>query len=170
MLPNKINNILKVVPVAILIATIYFAVKRTCFFACDLDPYKAIFFTGQSWFEQIIAYFSSQPMESKFLFACGLTTWIYLVAILILGYWIPRPFCRFICPYGVLLGVVSLVSFKSRKIEKEDCVHCGLCQKVCPTQAITIDRSNKCSKISGYDCIQCNRCNDSCRKGAIVQK
>lgn len=166
-LPQKLNNYLRIVPVVILIGTIYYALKNTSFFACELDPYKAVFFTGQSWFEQLWAYIAGRSMEAKFVFAMGIGTWIYLVAILILGYWVPRPFCRFICPYGVLLGVVSIFSLKPRRISDENCVHCGMCQRSCPTQAIVIDRKNKYTSLSNYDCIQCNRCNSSCNKNAI---
>jgi polyferredoxin len=167
-LPKTINNILKAAPVIILILTIYFAANGSaCFFACELDPYKAIFFTGQSWFEQALAYVMGQPMESKILLGGLLGTWIYLAIMLVIGYFIPRPFCRFICPYSVLLGVVSMFAIKRRTIKKDNCVYCGLCQKVCPVQAITIDRKSKLAVVSNYDCIQCNKCNESCKKDAI---
>ena len=167
-IPRKINMVLKAAPIIILLLTVYFAANGSaCFFACELDPYKAIFFTGQSWFEQGLAYIMGRPMEARILIGGGLITWIYMVVILAIGYWIPRPFCRFICPYGVLLGLVSMVAFKRRTISNDNCVHCGLCQKVCPTQAITIDRKTQYSYVSNYDCIQCNKCNESCRKDAI---
>ena len=165
-LPAKLNLALKIIPVIILFATIYFAYTKQCFFICKLEPYKAIFFTGQSWTEQLWALITSQPMEVRFLFAGTLITWIYLIGILILGFWVPRPFCRFICPYGVLLGIFSVFSFKRRKI-KDTCVYCGLCEKVCPTQAIKIDRKTKTSYISNYDCVQCNACNNACKKDSI---
>lgn len=166
-LPKTVNKIIRFVPVVILLLTIYFAIKRTCFFVCDLDPYKAVFFTGQTWFEKFLSFITGTSVESGFLFAGGLGLWIYFFAILILGLWIPRPFCRLICPYGVLLGVVSFFSFKNRKIQDENCVNCGLCEKVCPTQAIVVDK-NKCTTLSNYDCIQCNKCSDVCRKDGII--
>ena len=154
-IPKKINTVLKLAPIIILGLTVYYSVNGSmCFFACELDPYKAIFFTGQSWFEQGLAFVKGQPMESKVLIACGIGTWTYLAVILAVGYWVPRPFCRFVCPYGVVLGAVSIFAIKRREINTNNCVQCGLCQKVCPTQAITIDRKLEISKISNYDCIQ----------------
>lgn len=168
-IPKKINTALKIVPVIILGLTVYYATQiKACFFACELDPYKAIFFTGQSWFEQGLAYIAGRPMESKILIGAALGTWIYLVIILAVGYWIPRPFCRFICPYGVLLGAVSVFAYKRRSIDTENCVYCGLCQKVCPTQAITVNKKEGILKLSNYDCVQCNKCNESCKKDAIL--
>jgi polyferredoxin len=166
-LPKKLNNALKIVPILMLIATVYFAIQSACFFVCEVEPYKVLFFTGQIWFEQALAFIIGHPMEPKFLIAFGIGTWLYLIAILVLGYWVPRPFCRFLCPYGVLLGVVSFFSFKQRKIKDHNCVYCGMCEKTCPTQAIVIDRKNRYSYVSNYDCVQCNKCNDVCKKDAF---
>ena len=168
-LSRRVNKYLRIVPFLVLIVTIVVALGGKTYIACELDPYKAIFFTGQAWFEQGLAFIAGRPMESRILFACGLATWIYLAAILALGYWVPRPFCRFLCPYGVLLGVVSVFAFRRRHIEKESCNYCRLCEKECPTQAIVIDRQAGLSTVSHYDCLQCNRCSDKCRKNAIKQ-
>jgi len=166
-LPLKINTAIKVVPVVLLIATVYFALKSTYFLACELEPYKAVFFTGKTWIVQLMSLFNGQPVEAKFLWAFGTFAWIYLITILAVGYWIPRPFCRLMCPYGVLLGLFSMFSLKQRRIDNENCIHCGACQKICPTQAIVIDRKNKAASLSNYDCIQCNKCNESCKSDAI---
>jgi len=165
--PAKLNKALKIVPIVMLIATIYYAIQSSCFLICQLEPYKVIFFTGQTWFEQALAFIMGNPLEPVFMLAFGIVTWIYLIFMLALGYWVPRPFCRFLCPYGVLLGVISFFSFKPRHIKEDNCVHCGMCEKACPTQAITIDRKTKYAYLSNYDCIQCNRCNVSCKKDAI---
>lgn len=167
LLPLVVNKIVRVVPILILVATIYFAIKSTYFLACQLEPYKALFFTGHVWFEQIVALISGNPMEPKFLSAFGIFSWSYLALILVVGYWIPRPFCRLLCPYGVLVGFVSMFSFNPRKIDNEKCTLCTACQKICPTQSILIDRKNKITKLSNYDCIQCNLCSDTCKTDAI---
>ncbi len=166
--PSKLNKVLKIVPIMMLIATVYYAIQSSCFLICQLEPYKVIFFTGQTWFEQALAFVMGNPMEPVFMLAFGIGTWIYLILVLLLGYWVPRPFCRFLCPYGVLLGIVSYFSFKPRRIENDSCVHCGMCEKVCPTQAIVIDRTTKFSSLSNYDCVQCNKCTDTCKKGSIL--
>ncbi len=166
-IPQKLNTIIKIFPIGLLIGTIYFALKSSYFLACELEPYKAAFFIGKSWFDQLLAFIAGQPMEAKLLWSFGLFAWGYLLVMMVIGYWFPRPFCRFMCPYGVLLGVFSLFSVKQRRIDNSSCIHCGACQKACPTQAIVIDRKNKISKLSNYDCVQCNKCNDSCKSNAI---
>lgn len=166
-LPKKANSLIKIFPIAILVATIFFAVQGSRYFVCELDPYKAGFFTGQAWFEQFIAFIKGNPMENKLLWAMGLFAWIYLIAILVVGYWVPRPFCRLLCPYGVLLGAISPFAFRRRSITQLDCTFCGRCEKVCPTQAISIDPKTKTGTLSSYDCIQCNLCSDSCKSKAV---
>lgn len=166
-IPEKINRYLKIAPILVLLATVFFAIKGTLYLGCELDPYKPVFFTAKAWFEQGIAAVIGQPMEPMFLLSFGIFGWGYLVVALLAGYWIERPFCRLLCPYSALLGVVSLVSFRSRTIDRESCTYCNACVKPCPTQAIKISKKQEIQKISGYDCIQCNRCSDSCRFGAI---
>lgn len=168
-IPQKLNTAIKVVPIALLIGTVYFALKSSYFLACELEPYKAVFFIGKSWVEQLFALIAGRPMEAKLLLSFGVFAWSYLLVMLVLGYWIPRPFCRLMCPYGVLLGLFSIFSFKRRRIENQNCIHCGVCQKVCPTQAIVIDKKKKAASLSNYDCIQCNLCNESCKADAIKQ-
>jgi len=47
-----------------------------------------------------------------------------------------RPYCRFLCPYGVLLRLMSRFSKWKVTITPEDCVQCHLCQESCPFGAI----------------------------------
>lgn len=166
-IPEKLNKLLKAAPVIILLLTIWLAASKRDFFICDIDPYKGVFYTGQSWSEQLMGLFSGRSFEGKFIVAAGLGTWIYFLIIMVAGYFFARPFCRFICPYGVLLGVVGVFSLKSRNIDDQSCKFCGLCEKSCPTQAIKIDRKLKEISLSAYDCVQCNRCSDKCRQKAI---
>ncbi len=166
-LPLIVNKIVRVIPILILVATLYFAIKSTYFLACRLEPYKALFFTGKIWFEQAAGLIFGNPMEPKFLSAFGIFSWSYLAIVLIVGYWIPRPFCRLLCPYGVLVGVVSIFSLNPRRIDKEKCTLCTACQKICPTQSIVIDRKNTITKLSNYNCVQCNLCSDTCKTNAI---
>jgi ferredoxin-type protein NapH len=166
-IPVKYNKYIKTAPIVVLLLTVFFAIEGTLYLVCELDPYKPVFFTGKAWFEQGVASMTGHPMESKFLFSFGIFGWLYLVVTLTLGYWVQRPFCRLLCPYSVLLGAVSLVSFKRRRIDGEKCTYCSLCAKKCPTQAIVINKKAEIKSLSNYDCIQCNRCSNSCKFDAI---
>jgi len=145
-------------------------VRSPAFIACHIDPYKQIFHSGQIWYKQLINPNKYTSLKKQIIIIGSTVTWIYLLIILIIGYWIPRPFCRFLCPYGVILGLISLLAIQKRRIDKATCLYCGKCQKICPTQAITINKETKTATISSYACIQCNQCQDACPKKSIIMK
>lgn len=58
--------------------------------------------------------------------------------LLMSGIFIARPYCRFLCPYGVLLRWASLFSRWHASITPADCIQCRLCETSCPYNAIAI--------------------------------
>ena len=53
-------------------------------------------------------------------------------------------------------------------IDKEKCISCGLCVKVCPNRAITLDEETKKPRISLSRCIFCGECAEVCPRKAIT--
>jgi len=58
---------------------------------------------------------------------------IVISALFILSIFIRNFWCRFLCPYGALLGIVALLSPLKIKRNKVSCIDCGLCAKACPS-------------------------------------
>ena len=166
-LPPLPHAILRIFPVVTLVATAWLALRGTCFLVCLLDPYKTAFFFGYGWIERVFHWLHGGLVEPGLLRVGDLTSWGIFAAAVLLGRWVYRPFCRFVCPYGVLLGLFSMVAFKRRRIEQSQCVQCGICEKQCPVDAITRDPTTREYRISSYHCIQCNGCSSSCRKDGI---
>jgi len=78
-----------------------------------------------------------------------------------------NPFCRYLCPYGALLGLVAMASPVRVTRDRERCVSCGVCSQVCPTY---IDVMRKASVVSP-ECIGCWRCVSHCRsQGALSMR
>lgn len=49
----------------------------------------------------------------------------------------------------------------------DKCIFCTLCDKVCPSNCLKVDRVNKTWDLDPYACIVCGVCVESCRKGAL---
>ena len=81
---------------------------------------------------------------------------LFLVA---LSFPLRNPFCRYLCPYGALLGLAALISPVRVTRDNERCVSCGVCSQVCPSR---IDVMRKRSVVTA-ECIGCWRCVSHCR-------
>jgi polyferredoxin len=132
---------LRYVSLALVLVMTYNAM--TLVFA-DVDPYYAMyhFFTGKATIASLVI--------------LGLT--------LVGSLFVERPWCKYLCPYGALLGLVGKISlFKIRK-EDSACAGCGQCNSQCP---MGIDLSEK-TVVRDANCIRCLDCAaDGCFKGAI---
>lgn len=78
-------------------------------------------------------------------------------ALLVAGLFVGRVYCRYICPYGALLALISRLSWRSVSIAPPGRdLDCGLCARACPFGAIEKMRAVRSS------CLGCARCYDSC--------
>ncbi len=75
---------------------------------------------------------------------------------LLLGLFVGRPYCRYLCPYGALLSLTSRLAWRSVSISPHRELDCGLCSKACPYGAIEEMRAVRTS------CLACARCYGSC--------
>lgn len=53
------------------------------------------------------------------------------------------------------------------EIDHEKCIHCGLCQRQCPADAITVIRQEGVWKLNAYRCIICGECVQKCPKKCL---
>jgi polyferredoxin len=86
-----------------------------------------------------------------------LTFWI-LVALGVLSLVYKNFWCRYLCPYGALLGIISRWSPVKIRRNEEQCIHCHACTKHCPT---FIDVEKKDVVKSG-ECFGCMTCVSQC--------
>lgn len=50
----------------------------------------------------------------------------------------------------------------------DDCILCGICQKTCPCNAITVNKQERTWVINRYSCIQCSMCVNACPKNCLT--
>jgi polyferredoxin len=96
------------------------------------------------------------------------TTGLLVIGVLAaLSLPVRNPFCRFLCPYGALLGLISMLSPLKVTREKKTCVSCGVCTQVCPSYIPVMQQE----RVVSEECIGCWRCISHCRaEGALAMK
>ena len=82
-----------------------------------------------------------------------------VIAILVFGSILLKNFwCRYLCPYGALMGLVSLLSPMKIRRDPEACIDCAKCAKACPAD-LAVDRL---VEIRSAECAACMECVAAC--------
>jgi len=74
---------------------------------------------------------------------------LVLLSMLIQNFW-----CRYLCPYGALLGIASLLSPVKIRRDPEACIDCGKCARACPSRLIV----DQLVQIRSVECTACMAC------------
>jgi ferredoxin len=112
-LKSWVQTLFGLLPFIYLGLALLYAATATDFIICRYDPFVGFFRFNATFM----------------MFAIG-------GALLLIGVFIARPYCRFLCPYGVLLNWVSRFSNKHLTIAPTKCIDCRLCENSCPFGAI----------------------------------
>lgn len=76
-----------------------------------------------------------------------------------------RAFCKYICPVTIFLKPMSYFALFRIKVEKEKCISCGKCERVCPMD-VEVPRNFR-KKRNATECILCMKCIEECPKDAL---
>ena len=95
------------------------------------------------------------------VFYMSLITLLIFAGIIALGRLAPRFWCRYLCPLGALLSLVSPLGRWRRTVGPE-CSACGLCQDACPMGAAMDESGTRLA-----ECIQCRTCVAECPQDVI---
>ena len=108
-----LQKLLGIIPFIYFGLAVLYAATATDFIVCRYDPFVGIF-----------------RLNADFvMFILG-------GVFLLTSIFIARPYCRFFCPYGVLLNLTSKISKYHLTITPTKCIQCRLCENSCPFGAI----------------------------------
>jgi NAD-dependent dihydropyrimidine dehydrogenase PreA subunit len=94
-------------------AAVLFAATGSAFVICRYDPFVGLF-----------------------RLSAGLDMLVFSGVMLVIGMFVGRPYCRYLCPYGAILGWLAHLSRRHVRIPPEECIQCRLCEESCPYGAI----------------------------------
>jgi len=89
---------------------------------------------------------------------------VVIIASLVLSLAFYRPFCQFICPFGLLSWLLERLSIFRVRIIESRCTNCGACVRACPLDAA---KGRVARRLFPADCFSCGRCLNVCPTDAI---
>lgn len=91
----------------------------------------------------------------------GKTTVMLFIGVMLAALILSQAWCRFLCPEGALLGLLTRLSGWKIRLDRGRCSGCNTCNVVCPVEAIDV------GEVDERSCLYCCRCVDACPTDAI---
>ena len=140
LVPARADRYLRYLRYGVLLWVVYVTATSATLFFADYDPYYALF---NFWTGEVAT--------------SGL---VILGVVILASLVVERPFCKYACPYGAVLGVFNL--FRIFKIRRNisTCSDCRACDRACP---MNIEVSTG-KTVRDHQCISCLMCTseDAC--------
>ena len=133
-IPNGVDQWLRYLRYVILIWVLYMTAITGKIIFADYDPYFALF---HFWTGEVAA--------------IGI---VILLIVMVATLFVERPFCKYVCPFGAVLGIFNLFRIFSIKRNPDTCVDCGACDRDCPMN-IPVATSET---VRNHQCITCMQC------------
>ena len=132
--PMKLDKVLRYLRYVVLIWVVFVTARSGYLLFSDIDPYNALF---TFWSDEV-----------------AIPSLIILAVTLILSLFVERPWCKYACPYGALLGLSNKIRIFKIRRAPATCINCKKCDHGCP---MNIHVSQK-EKVTDPQCISCYEC------------
>jgi polyferredoxin len=133
-IPRKIDRVLRYSRYFVLFFTVYVTTNSLRLLFLNIDPYYALF---NFWSDE-----------------ATIGGIIVLIVLLLMSLFVERPWCKYACPFGALIGLTNFFSIFKIKRNASTCIQCNICNVACP---MNIQVSEK-SVVRDHQCISCGDC------------
>ena len=99
-----------------------------------------------------------------FFTSMSLTSMVVILLLAVLSVVYQNFWCRYLCPYGALLGLLSYFSPLRIVRQQASCTDCGACSGACPAQIRVQQKRAVCS----VECTGCLTCASTCPEPATL--
>jgi len=104
-------------------------------------------------------YYKVSDVKMLFFFTRMTTLTLLVLCVLVVSSIFIRNFwCRHLCPYGALMGLLALIGPTRIERDAKRCIGCGRCAKTCP-YGLPVDRKRR---IVSPECSGCMDCTAAC--------
>lgn len=107
--------------------------------------------SGKIVFQNIDPYYALFNFWSGEVAVTGI---VVLVLIILLSLIVERPWCKYACPYGAILGITNLFRIFKIRRKTSTCVSCKNCDRACPMNI----KVSETEVVRNHQCISCMKC------------
>jgi Fe-S-cluster-containing hydrogenase component 2 len=116
-----------------------------------------------SFLESPYGYVADVKMLNFFRHMSGTVAWV-MGGIVVASIFLQNFWCRYLCPYGALMGLAALLSPLRIRRVPSSCIDCARCAKACPSH-LPVDQL---VQIRSAECLGCLECVAACpAEGAL---
>lgn len=134
LIPSRIDSLARYLRYVVLAWVIYMTAATGTLIFAEYDPYFTLF---NLWSDEV-----------------ALSGVVILAIVLLASLFVERPFCKYACPYGAVLGLTNLFRVFGIRRSASTCINCKACDRSCPMNI----QVSTAGVVRHHQCISCLEC------------
>lgn len=126
---------------------------------------RVIFFAALAGAALLIPLDIMEPIDPFRIFSLGAVSAVAVsVVLLVIGIWVYRPWCTYLCPFGLVSWLGERIAVFKPRVNHATCINCKACERACPTHSM---EGLRAGRVWAQDCFACGACVRVCPVNAI---